>query len=74
MLESGPNKEIAAPEKQVAWQAASAKRSGVGRRDARPGRSIPMTRCRRALPFEPEPMDEESEKALENLEEHLVGA
>lgn len=59
-------------EKQVASQAAGAKWSATrsaGRksRDIDPGDAVPEG----VAVQEPEPMDEEAEKALENLEEHL---
>jgi hypothetical protein len=66
--------EVARLEKQVASQAASAKR-GATRSAARksrgidPGDAVPEG----VAVAEPEPLDGEAERALENLEEHLGG-
>lgn len=64
--------EVARLEKQVASQAASAKRSAKKsgareRRDIDPGDAVPPG----VAVAEPEPLDEEAKEALGNLEEHL---
>jgi hypothetical protein len=65
--------EVARLEKQIASQGASAKRSAKrsearGRRSIDPGDAVPPG----IAVAEPEAPDQEAEKALENLEEHLA--
>src|SRR3954447_18456469 len=67
--------EVVRLEKQIASQAASAKRSAKrsearGRRSIDPGDGVPPG----IAVAEPEALDEEAEKALENLDEHLVAS
>ena len=59
--------EVATLEKQVASQAVSAKRSAKRERRIDPGDAVPPG----VAVVEPEPLDGEAERALENLEEHL---
>ena len=64
--------QVATLEKQVASQATSAKRSAKRpasrkSRDIDPGDAVPAG----VAVEEPEPLDKEAERALENLEEHL---